>query len=262
MPDRTDTSQRAPGPLTQHGSNASVTPETGEVRCTLVVPCHNEASSIGACLDALEEARLPAGARWQAWIVVDDASMDATGAEVRRWQCSHPGVQLDLRQRPARQGKAAALETVRAALARADDGQVMVVCDADGLVSLDALTLLVAPFVEDPAMAVTWGWSTPRGPRQRRRASRFQAVVSEEQARRSPPGACPAFGRLFALRPGAMAGFTWQPGFVNDDIPLAEHVRRIGAPHRLVAQATASSSGQWASSSGQCNDSRIVAVCC
>jgi len=239
MPDRTNTtSPRGPGPLAQDDSNAPVAPEGGGVRCTLVVPCHNEARSIGACLDALDAAPLPTGARWQAWIVVDDASTDATGDEVRRWQRSHPEVQLDLQQHLARQGKAAALEAGRAELAKNGDGQVMVVCDADGLVSLDALTLLVAPFVDDPVMAVTWGWSTPRGPRRRRRASRFQAVVSEEQARRSPPGACPAFGRLFALRPGAMAGFAWQPGFVSDDIPLAEHVRRVGAPHRLVAQAT------------------------
>lgn len=238
MPDRTDAGPRALGPLAQNYSNASATPEVGEVRCTLVVPCYNEARSIGGCLDALYAAPLPIGARWHAWIVVDDASTDATAAEVGRWQRSHPEVTVDLRQHPARQGKAAALEAVRAELAKNEDGQVMVICDADGLVSLDALTLLVAPFVEDPTMAVTWGWSTPRGPSRRRRASRFQAVVSEEQARRSPPGACPAFGRLFALRPGAITGFAWHPGFVNDDTPLAEHVRRVDAPHRLVAQAT------------------------
>ena len=208
------------------------------VPCTLVVPSHNEAASISACLDALHASRLPPGAVWLRWVVIDDASTDATVAEVDRWRRGHPDIALDVVRHPVRKGKAAGLERVRAALAERGPEAVMVVCDADGVVSPQALSRLVTPFVEDPAMAVTWGWSTPRGRRRRRLASRFQLVLSEEEALLAPADGCPAFGRLFAMRPSALASFRWRPGFVNDDTPLAEHVRGSGAPRRLVATAT------------------------
>lgn len=208
------------------------------VQCTLVVPCHNEARSIAGCLDALRHAPLPIGAVWKEWVVIDDASSDDTSAQVRRWQHAHPEVDIDLREHRVRTGKAAGLEAIRAELAGRDSDTVMIVCDADGVVGTDALSLLVAPFVEEKSMAVTWGWSTPRGPRRRRLASRFQAVVSEEQARSLPVFASPAFGRLFAIRPRALPAFRWEPGFVSDDILLAEHVRAVGARRRLVPAAT------------------------
>lgn len=212
--------------------------EHAAIGAVLVVPCYNEANHIFPCLDGIERSPLPPGIAWARWVVVDDASADGTSAQVERWSQHHPDYPVQILRNPRRMGKAATLEAVRAHVDETLPGGVMVVVDADGDVATTALSRLMAPFVEDPAIAVTWGWSIPRGPRRRCLASRFQMRLGHEWALATAPDGIPAMGRLFAIRPSTLAGFRWEPGFVSDDIPLAEHVRRVGVRHRLVPTAT------------------------
>jgi len=58
----------------------------------VVIPCRNEARSIGALLDALASQTVPPSDV----IVVDDRSSDDTASVVRQWHRAHPGVAVRL----------------------------------------------------------------------------------------------------------------------------------------------------------------------
>lgn len=150
----------------------------GPVGVVLVVPCRNEAANISACLTAAFASPLPAGMVWDRWFVVDDASTDATSAVVRRWAQQHQEVSVCLVENSVRMGKAASLEAIRSHIGHTGRRSLIVVIDADGRVGRDALALLLAPFVQDQAMAVVWGWHIPLGPRRHCLASRFQLVLT------------------------------------------------------------------------------------
>ena len=57
---------------------------------TVVIPAHNEAASIGACLDSVRAQTYP---ELQV-VVVDDASDDATAQVVRRHMAADPRIEL------------------------------------------------------------------------------------------------------------------------------------------------------------------------
>jgi FkbM family methyltransferase len=145
---------------------------------------------------------------------------------------------LRVQHNAERLGKALELDQLHHLLvARRDPELLMVVCNADTTVDPSAFLHLLEPFFEDPQMAVAWGVALPYGPTKRRRASRFQARLAVAVAQGLGPDAIRADGRLFAVRPRMLDGFSWRAGLIVDDMQLAGYVRSTGLPHRSACRA-------------------------
>lgn len=110
------------------------------------IPCRDEESVIGETI-SWHRDRFPGLELW----VVDDASQDATAAIVTEFAKTDPMVHLIARQLPdARQGKGEALNAAyRRLLSELDDVDqdrvIVVVVDADGRLSEDALAAAAGP---------------------------------------------------------------------------------------------------------------------
>jgi glycosyltransferase involved in cell wall biosynthesis len=124
------------------------------VRVAFIVPAYNEAATIGAVLDRIEELDFD-----RQVIVVDDGSVDGTGDIVKRWSEGRDGVLL-LRQE--NRGKGAA---IRAAIPHLD-ADIAVIQDADMEYDPVDVPALVEP-IERGAADVVFG-SRLRGGRPQR----------------------------------------------------------------------------------------------
>ncbi|WP_298445621.1 glycosyltransferase [Ferrimicrobium sp.] len=175
--------------------------ENRQVKCVLVIPAHNEESSLLDCLEAIADAELPTGVVWDDWILADGGSKDRTVELWQSWSATHHDFALRVQRSVNRRGKAVELEEVRRSLRRRNDPDlVMVVCDADSRVTSRALLELLTPFVSDQELGVAWGLAVPHGQRAWRRGSWFQASLVAALARNAGGESIRAEGRLFAIR--------------------------------------------------------------
>ncbi|MHB1734190.1 MAG: FkbM family methyltransferase [Ferrimicrobium acidiphilum] len=205
------------------------------VRCVLVIAAHNEEEALKNCFDAIAVAPLPEVGDW---VLFDGGWTDKTVEHWCAWGELHPDFTLRVQDNSERIGKASELEQVRQVLAeRSDPGIVMVACDADSRVDPSAILYLLQPFIEDTESAVSWGISLPHGPKSRRRASWFQALLVLAFQRRLGEQAIRAEGRFVAIRVATLDGFAWSPGLIHDDMQLTRHVTMSGGRHRSVVQA-------------------------
>jgi glycosyltransferase involved in cell wall biosynthesis len=108
---------------------------------SLVVPAHNAAETLAACLQAVFAAAPPAQI-----IVVDDASTDATAEIAARFAC-------ELIRLPTNRGAAAA-RNVGAAAAQ---GDILFFLDSDILIAHDTLACIQRAFADDPTLAALFG---------------------------------------------------------------------------------------------------------
>lgn len=115
---------------------------------TILVPCHNEAASIAATATALQLLDYPD----YRVVFIDDASTDETAEVIRRFLPSNSN--FHLLRLEENQGKAQALNC---ALATAVTTPIIVVIDADTLLTPRALKHLVAPFCRQPRLGAVTG---------------------------------------------------------------------------------------------------------
>jgi glycosyltransferase involved in cell wall biosynthesis len=193
------------------------------LKAWLVVPAFEEEATLARCLDAVDHAALPAGVEWGEWLVIDDASTDATSAIAKGWADGHRLRHLKVVTKEHRQGKWHSLEQARQRfLSFAGPDDVLVAIDADVAVDTGALVALLAPFVVEPALTAAWGISRPTGERRGRRASTFQMQLVHDLASELGPDVARAGGCLYALRPQRLPDFAWEDGDVVDDLQLSE----------------------------------------
>ncbi|MGE5362430.1 MAG: glycosyltransferase family 2 protein [Bacteroidales bacterium] len=136
----------------------SASPVEGRVpagtRVSVVVPCRNEAASIGALLDAVERQDWPI----EDTILVDDRSADNLVEAVDTWRVRHPG--FDVRVVPCRSaGIPAALNT---GIVEAR-GNVIVRLDAHSAPAPDYVRLAMRALFETDAGVVGGVWRIAPG---------------------------------------------------------------------------------------------------
>src|SRR6266702_921708 len=208
--------------------------------CRLVVPAYNEAARIVRCLESVRASYLPLGFEWEEWVVHDGDSTDGTAQMAESWAASRPLVPLRVVRAARRSGKAAALGAYHAELvAQGQLGHLVVILDADSAVAPGALDSLLRAFAQDPSLGVAWGMDEIDSRRVGYWASAYQMEAMAALAHRLGTNAPRAYGRLFAYRVAALAGFCWQAGLIADDTQLAAFVRDRSIPVRTVEEARA-----------------------
>src|SRR6266567_3861824 len=208
--------------------------------CRLVVPAYNEAARIVRCLESVRASYLPPGFEWEEWVVHDGDSTDGTAQMAESWVASRPLVPLRVVRAARRSGKAAALGAYHAELvAQGQLGHLVVILDADSAVAPGALDSLLRAFAQDPSLGVAWGMDEIDSRRVGYWASAYQMEAMAALAHRLGTNAPRAYGRLFAYRVAALAGFCWQAGLIADDTQLAAFVRDRSIPVRTVEEARA-----------------------
>ncbi len=208
--------------------------------CRLVVPAYNEAARIVRCLESVRASYLPPGFEWEEWVVHDGDSTDGTAQMAESWAASRPLVPLRVVRAARRSGKAAALGAYHAELvAQGQLGHLVVILDADSAVAPGALDSLLRAFARDPSLGVAWGMDEIDSRRVGYWASAYQMEAMAALAHRLGTNAPRAYGRLFAYRVAALAGFCWQAGLIADDTQLAAFVRDRSIPVRTVEEARA-----------------------
>ena len=93
---------------------------------SVLIPAYNEAATVYQLLEHVQTARLPEGVRREL-VVVNDASTDATEAEIMRFRKAFPQAALQYHLHSDNKGKGAALHTAIAAAT----GEYCIVQDAD-----------------------------------------------------------------------------------------------------------------------------------
>ncbi len=108
------------------------------MKTSIIIPCYNEAATIGLVLGQLSELVLPAGFQKPEFIMVDDGSDDATADVVKGFMRQNQSIQLI--SHPHNMGKGAAL---RSGLTHAS-GELIMFCDADLELDVKDIPLLLA----------------------------------------------------------------------------------------------------------------------
>jgi GT2 family glycosyltransferase len=213
--------------MTGHGG------EGRDVRATVIVPAHNAARTLPACLTALREC----AAQAVEIIVVDDRSSDGT-TDVARAFAVHVTPS-------AAPGPAAARNT-GARLAR---GDVLVFVDADVVVRGDTLGRLLGVLDATPGLAAVFG-SYDDEPSEPNFLSQFKNLVHHFVHQHSPAQAmtfwagCGAIRRdVFEAMGGFAAGRFPHPSI--EDVELGLRLWKHGHPVRLDPSIQAKHLKRW-----------------
>jgi MoaA/NifB/PqqE/SkfB family radical SAM enzyme len=167
-----------------------MTPAALPPSLSVIVPVHNGAETIEACLGALERA-LPDGAEL---IVVDDGSTDDTVTRIE-------GFDFTLVQRPVRGGTSAA----RNSGWRASRGEIVAFVDADMVLAPDALHRMMATLSDNPGLLGVNGFVDPE-PGAPGLATAFANTSIHYQHRSHGARVSSAYTAICALRRGVLEG--------------------------------------------------------
>ncbi|HBF35547.1 TPA: hypothetical protein DDW35_13370 [Candidatus Sumerlaeota bacterium] len=225
-----------------------IRPESFEPSLSLLIPARNEAAQIEAKLRNCVQLDYPKGLL--EILLINDGSDDDTVkraqdfARQNGWFC--PGDTL-AGERPdntilfriitvtARLGKSFALGQ-GAAVAQ---GEILVFSDADSLIAMHSLRLLVHPFV-NPIVGCTAGRYVPGGHGPRPTAGvglywRYENHLREMESRVG--GLLGASGALYAVRRNLFEPL--EPGLINDDFIIPMRITAKGYRSLFVPGATA-----------------------
>jgi cellulose synthase/poly-beta-1,6-N-acetylglucosamine synthase-like glycosyltransferase len=221
--------------------------QRGEARLGVLVPCRNEALVIERKLRNLARARWPRASGPHTVVVVDDGSGDGTAELARKAWSGDGAVEVRVVGNGVAAGKAGAIR--QGLLELEGRCELVVLSDADVVVSSDALVQLAAAFDADPRLGLACGSQTfvrdlssdgacrgalggepaPNGGLYDRWTARVRALESRAGLLFS------VHGQLLAWR--AELGISPAPGIAADDLDLMLQVRGRGLDVRLVRAA-------------------------
>ena len=194
-----------------------------------VVPARDEATRLASLVDQLLRSDLGQATTWAEVVISDDASQDGT-AELCALLRSVDG-------RVTRIGNAGpAAGKVRAVMAgdqyvrtRAAGGDLVLVVDADAVVTAGALKRLVEACSRRPELAAVSGASVPLTRSLGRWGSSFQMDACRRAVRVAHGTAIHIDDRLFCYRLGAVADSVWEAGRgMSCDMLLREYLDAAG----------------------------------
>lgn len=184
---------------------------------SIVIPNHDGAATIGACLRAAFASRAD---RFEV-VVVDDGSRDASAEIVRRFPC-----------KLVRLAERGGVSKARNAGARAASGELLLFIDADCLLAEDAVARARAAY-GDRRDLVLGGTYTPV-PADEDFFSRFQsAFIHHFETRRAVPDYVAAHAMLVDAETFRRSGGFVEGAFIGvaasvEDVELSHRLRRAG----------------------------------
>ena len=200
----------------------------------VIVPARDEGVGTEAMLRAMESLEYPADSL--SFVLVDDASRDATGERLADWTAGRPrarAISLSVHL-----GKSGALN---AGIAAAEPSDLIAVCDADLRPRPDWLLRLAPCFAEDGVGAAT-GFLAPINA-DASRVARYAAVetwthqlvtsAGKDRLDLNPPALGASAYRRAALE--EIGGF--RPGAPGEDVHATYALTRAGWRTRFVAEA-------------------------
>ncbi len=206
--------------------------QAGPARLKVVVPAHQAAETLGACLGAL----LAAGFAPRDVLVVDDGSRDGTGAIARS-----SGVRVLVHEAPKRPAEArnagarAAFESAPAPETMPDAAaEIVVFVDADVAVHADMRERIAARFAREPDLDALFGGydAAPPAPAV---VSRYRNLLHHFVHRRAHPDAETFWTGLGAVRRArfeALGGFDPAWDYL-EDVEFGLRLRAAGGRIRL-----------------------------
>lgn len=206
----------------------------GLLRFAILVPAHDEETTIGRLLHSLQRVDYPSN-RIDVLVVADNCSDRTAAIAAQR------GARVFVRQDPDRRGKGHALSWLLARLAESDRRyDVCVVLDADSIVRPDFLRALAAAFAGGAEIAQ--GYYTvlklegSRGERLREVA--LALVHYLRPLAKSAIGASSGLkGNGMAFRAEVLARFGWPTSGLAEDVEFHLHLLRAGLRVEFVPNA-------------------------
>ncbi len=202
----------------------------------ILVAARNEAHSLPRLLAALHRLEYPPSLL--TFVLVSDASTDATPRILQDWAASHPRARsLHL---PRRRGKGGALQ---AALSLAPPSALVAVLDADTVPAPDSLAWLSGAF-DDPAIGAVSGYLAPanstatvvsRYAALERWVFHLVTLAGKDRLGANPP----AIGALCAFRREALEASGGFPAASAEDICLSMQLANHGWRSRWLRRAVA-----------------------
>lgn len=188
-------------------------------KITIIIPCYNEAESIGSCL---ESVLLQTSKGWEC-IVVDDGSTDATISVVESFSKKDSRIQLF---KQAHSGPAKA-RNLAASKAR---GEILVFVDADMVLDKNYLEALCIPIIEDRVLGtftrseIVGNWENPWA-----RCWNYEYTKSKTNRRvpKNHPNTSKVFRAITKSAFDSVGGFD-DAGY-NDDWTLSKKLKQEAA---------------------------------
>ncbi len=208
---------------------------------SVVIPARNEEKNIAECLHSIAQSHYPVNCF--EIIVVNDRSNDNTGKIVENVLLEIPNLKVVTLTLPRNQGNLQGKPGALDAGIRASSGEVILMTDADCLVSPDWIEAISSQFI-DPKVGITASFTTiyPNNFFEKMQAVEWTLTHSMAQAGvglRQPLG---CFGNNLAIRRSvyeALGGYAGIRFSVTEDLALLQAVFAAGCDVRYVCHESA-----------------------
>lgn len=212
--------------LIKNKKNATINKKY-QTKISLIIPTYNEEASIKGKLINLIEQTYPFN--FVEIIIIDSASTDSTVEIVKKFQISHPEINIKLIEEDKRRGKSEAIN--KAFFMASSDSKILVMSDADIYLDKDALERIISHFI-DPKIGAVCGRGILMNLKESKEIKNeiiYRNFYEILRIGESTLDSTPIFnGELAAYRRAVIEGEKVRENLNADDSQLAVIVRRKG----------------------------------